>query len=527
MSAVIMDHGETSTRMDIEVARGFDNNPMLSPLKNQNQDGSGGFFGSGFDYGKLNNNNNRKMSSSEKDISPDEIVLNTGAKFEIGPHLETFSKAVMALAKISESLILVPTREGLHLRAINDTKSAVAIIYFATTFFSDYDVSQIDSDENAKNYVKISMRAAMDLFKRHKKIGDTNISCILRIDPKVDYMVVDFWQTSDCAKSVKISLRDCNPQKEFGSMKDDKNDSSNYIRIPAKTLINYLDQMGKDTDDIIIKAMGDEFSITKYIPEERDKKKEKKTEAKLETSLFEEYQIPRPTTLMINTKYLRPILILADHLAISVSLHFDEPGVPIIVSLENNIDFTADFILATTDADERGDAGSITTVAAALAKEARKTNSSQNSLSSSHTQRVQPPKSAQRLARVRIQSESPIRVTQFAEKLPPTAPMSMAASPQEIQELQQENLDPVFQTTQIPPYDRSERDNQINEYFFQTPQALQKERQPNFEADFTPSPEPAKRFKHYFLSVSQVTLDKHDLFNDEEVIIYDSDKEDE
>lgn len=88
MSAVIMDHGETSTRMDIEVARGFDNNPMLSPLKNQNQDGSGGFFGSGFDYGKLNNNNNRKMSSGEKDISPDEIVLNTGAKFEIGPHLE-------------------------------------------------------------------------------------------------------------------------------------------------------------------------------------------------------------------------------------------------------------------------------------------------------------------------------------------------------------------------------------------------------------------------------------------------------
>jgi hypothetical protein len=70
---------------------------------------------------------------------------------------------------------------------------------------------------------------------------------------------------------------------------------------------------------IIIKAMGDEFSITKYIPEERDKKKEKKTEAKLETSLFEEYQIPRPTTLMINTKYLRPILVLADHVSKKLS----------------------------------------------------------------------------------------------------------------------------------------------------------------------------------------------------------------
>jgi hypothetical protein len=55
--------------------------------------------------------------------------------------------------------------------------------------------------------------------------------------------------------------------------------------------------------------------------------------------------------------------------------------VPIIVALENNIDFTADFILATTEADERGDAGSITTVAAALAKEARKSTSAARGVS--------------------------------------------------------------------------------------------------------------------------------------------------
>lgn len=47
-------------------------------------------------------------------------------------------------------------------------------------------------------------------------------------------------------------------------------------------------------------------------------------------------------------------------------------------------------------------------------------------------------------------------------------------------------------------------------------------RVPNFEADFTLNPSSTKKFKEYFLAVSQATQDASKLFEDEEILAYDS-----
>lgn len=46
-------------------------------------------------------------------------------------------------------------------------------------------------------------------------------------------------------------------------------------------------------------------------------------------------------------KELKAVLNFADITGMSVNLHFDQPGRPIIVALEENIDFIAEFVLAT------------------------------------------------------------------------------------------------------------------------------------------------------------------------------------
>lgn len=56
-----------------------------------------------------------------------------------------------------------------------------------------------------------------------------------------------------------------------------------------------------------------------------------------------------------------------------------------------------------------------------------------------------------------------------------------------------------------------------------SPSNIPKGRVPDFESEFTPSPSPTKTFKSFFLGIDQNTQDKRDLFQNEEIVVYDSD----
>ena len=54
---------------------------------------------------------------------------------------------------------------------------------------------------------------------------------------------------------------------------------------------------------------------------------------------FETYQIQRKSQLIVNLAEVKAILVFADRCGLSVGLHFDRPGRPLIVAVEENIDF--------------------------------------------------------------------------------------------------------------------------------------------------------------------------------------------
>lgn len=88
------------------------------------------------------------------------------------------------------------------------------------------------------------------MFKAPEKNNKNNVTVILKIDPKADYMVIDFMQTTNCVRQMQIPLRECRPDLEFSQMKDDKNELQNLIVLPAKAILDCVNQMGRDIEDV-------------------------------------------------------------------------------------------------------------------------------------------------------------------------------------------------------------------------------------------------------------------------------------
>lgn len=73
----------------------------------------------------------------------------------------------------------------------------------------------------------------------------------------------------------------------------------------------------------------------------------RRTEVNIPIDHCELYHIHLPSQIVINLRELRSILHFVDCSGMAITMHFDRPGRPMILAVEENIDFSAEFVLGT------------------------------------------------------------------------------------------------------------------------------------------------------------------------------------
>lgn len=64
---------------------------------------------------------------------------------------------------------------------------------------------------------------------------------------------------------------------------------------------------------------------------------------------FELFHVHLETRIVISLKELRSILHFGNICGFTLTLHFDRPGRPLIIAIDENMDLIAEFVLATMD----------------------------------------------------------------------------------------------------------------------------------------------------------------------------------
>lgn len=76
-----------------------------------------------------------------------------------------------------------------------------------------------------------------------------------------------------------------------------------------------------------------------------------KTEVKVPLAEFDRYSVPKDADITVNLKELKAFVVFAEQIQTPVTLYFEEPGSPVVVALENDVNFTAELVVATVDHD--------------------------------------------------------------------------------------------------------------------------------------------------------------------------------
>ncbi|CAK5080722.1 unnamed protein product [Meloidogyne enterolobii] len=291
------------------------------------------------------------MSSeiSMKDLSVQDIHLENAFVYAIDTNLKVFAEAINVLSKISDQILLQPLADSLILTAYNSTKSAFAKIVLSSNFFSRFETpSNNEQNLNGEVYCRISTRSALHIFK---DIGTKNVhlpsfeNCQLELDPSADFAIIHMEQENTQIRKVYVL-----PMREHTTICDnvftEKQRLKNKMATQAKVLLNLFG--GFDCKEVRLDASEKKFTAHRYIVRE-DLSRVRKTDVTIPTEHFEKFYIHVETRIVISLRELRSILHFGNICGFTLNLHFDRPGRPMIVAIDENMDLTAEFVLATMD----------------------------------------------------------------------------------------------------------------------------------------------------------------------------------
>ncbi|MCP9258129.1 BMA-HPR-9, isoform b [Dirofilaria immitis] len=277
--------------------------------------------------------------------------VTAGASFTLHGNFKIFARAILALNRVGNDLYMEPSNFGLALRSLSCSKSAFGTFMFSKSFFSECDVSRLDS--NTHNVCRIPMKVVLCVVSLQmcKNSEKAVLSCQFYLNPQADTMLIQFTHTYDVVRNHKISFFECATM--FRTVVD-KTNLNNCFVIQARLLLEMFNRMHHNTDEILIDAKIEEISFKNYITHEQDRDMIMKTEGKIPVAEFQKYSVQQPAEITVNLKELKAIVNFADVHQSFVSIYFDQPGIPIVIALEDDVNYTAEVTLATAVDDPAG-----------------------------------------------------------------------------------------------------------------------------------------------------------------------------
>uniref|UniRef100_A0A914HFL2 MICOS complex subunit n=1 Tax=Globodera rostochiensis TaxID=31243 RepID=A0A914HFL2_GLORO len=278
-----------------------------------------------------------------KDRSVNEIHLENGYTFVIEQNLKHFGSVINVLAKFSEQILLQPKEDALVLSASSSARSAYAKVTLCRQFFNRLNARENLADGEV--FCRLATKSLVHIFRNIAHPHAAAVpSCSIELDPQADFAYVHLQGTSSIRRCFVLSLRE--HAVVCDNVFNERNRLKNRVTAHAKLLTGLLAPL--DCHDLELVVMPDRFTACRYIPRE-DYGKVRRTEVQIPVDHCEQYHIHVPTRVVVNLRELRPILQFADICGMSITLHFDRPGRPLIVAVEENVEFGAEFVLGTLD----------------------------------------------------------------------------------------------------------------------------------------------------------------------------------
>ncbi|KAI5251884.1 cell cycle checkpoint control protein RAD9B isoform X2 [Manis pentadactyla] len=272
-----------------------------------------------------------------------------------GGRVKVFGKAIQALSRVSDEVWLDPSEKGLALRSVNSCRSAYGCVLFSPVFFQYYQwstsVKKNDKDTMSNLNCKLGMKSILPIFRCLNSLERNVEKCKIFTRPEKCKVIFQFF----CRHGIKRTHNVCFQESQPLQVIFDKNMCSNTLMIQPRVLAEAA-VLFTSSQEVTLAVTPLNVCLKSSNEESVDLASSVYSEMFVGPDEFDFFQIRVDTEITFCFKELKGMLTFSEATHAPVSIHFDFPGKPMSLSIDDML-LEANFILATL-ADEPSRASS-------------------------------------------------------------------------------------------------------------------------------------------------------------------------
>ncbi|XP_044218950.1 cell cycle checkpoint control protein RAD9A [Thunnus albacares] len=258
-----------------------------------------------------------------------------------GGNVKVLAKAIHSLSRIGDELYVEPQDDGLALRSVNSSRSAYACFLFAPLFFSRYTIPSGHSFR-----CKIAIRSVQAVFRSLATLEKTVEKCHIVLDEQKDRLTFTLHCKHGLLKTHNLSFQDSESlQAVF-----DKDSCANIFRAQPRLLVDTVVHFPPSLEEVTMSVNDERMWVRNHVEEEAEQSKAMMTELCLASDEFDHFAVKAHNSITFCLKELRGLLVFAESTGLPISIYFDEPGSPVVLSVTDSV-LEGNFVLATLSED--------------------------------------------------------------------------------------------------------------------------------------------------------------------------------
>ncbi|XP_064810829.1 cell cycle checkpoint control protein RAD9A isoform X1 [Oncorhynchus masou masou] len=251
------------------------------------------------------------------------------------------AKAIHSLSRIGDELYLEPQEDGLALRSVNSSRSAYACFLFSPLFFSRYTIPLGHAFR-----CKMAIKCVQAVFRSLSSLEKTVEKCHIELDGEKSRLTFTLHCKHGLLKTHNLSFQDSESlQAVF-----DKESCANMLRAQPRLLVDTVLHFPPSLEEVSVSVSGERVCFRNHVDDEAEQSKAMLTELCLSSDEFDHFAVGAQTSITFCLKELRGLLVFAESTGLPVSMYFDEPGSPVVLSVTDSV-LEVNFVLATLSDD--------------------------------------------------------------------------------------------------------------------------------------------------------------------------------
>lgn len=247
------------------------------------------------------------------------------------------AKAVHSLSRIGDELYVEPQEDGLALRSVNSSRSAYACFLFSPLFFSRYNTNSGHSFR-----CKMAIKSVQAVFRSLTTLEKTVEKCHMKLDEERSRLTFTLHCKHGLLKTHNLSYQDSESlQAVF-----DKDSCANIFRAQPRLLVDTVVHFPSSLEEVTLSVSDDRMWFRNHVEEDSEPSKAMLTELCLASDEFDHFSVQVQNSITFCLKELRGLLLFAESTDLPISIHYAEPGSPVVLSVTDSV-LDGNFVLAT------------------------------------------------------------------------------------------------------------------------------------------------------------------------------------